>query len=70
MIDVFIRFVPLPIEVEGIVMPNEDFTFDVYINANLCPRKQKETVEHELKHIKKGHHWDLNPVWLNEKEAG
>jgi hypothetical protein len=68
--DVFIRFVPLPIEVEGITIPNEDLTFDVYINSNLCRRKQEETMEHELNHIKKDHFWSINPVWMNERDAG
>ena len=70
MLDVFIRFIPLPATVEGVTVPNPDFTFDVYINSNLCPRKQEETVEHELNHIKKDHFYDLNPVWVNEAEAG
>lgn len=70
MLDVFIRFIPLPVSVEGITVPNMDLTFDVYINANLCPRKQRETIEHELCHIRKDHFYDLNPVWVNEAEAG
>ena len=70
MTDVFIRFVPLPIPVEGVVLPNPDFTFDIYINSKLCKRKQEEAIEHELNHIKKDHLYDPNPVWINEAEAG
>lgn len=70
MYDVYIRFIPLPISVEGSVLPNEDMTFDIYINANLCSEKQKAVLEHELKHIKNDHLWDLRPVYIIEGEAG
>ena len=70
MYDVYIRFVPLPITVEGSVIPNDDCTFDVYINSNLCRKKQEAAIDHELNHIKKDHLWDLRPVYLIEGEAG
>lgn len=67
--DVFFRMLPLPVPVEGLVVPNDDQTFDVYINSNLCQQKQQNVADHELKHIKKDHFYDARPVWICESEA-
>ncbi len=68
--EAFVRLLPLPLPVRGVVLPNNDGTFDIYINANLTDLQQKAALEHELKHIKKNHLYDVNPVWVNEAEAG
>jgi len=67
--DVFIRVIPLPMGSEALVLPNEDDTYDVYVNANLCRAKQREALDHELKHIKKGHLWSVLPIKQIEAEA-
>lgn len=69
-LDVFVRLVSLPLHVEGVTLPNEDNTFDIYINSHICDARRKKALEHELKHIKKNHLYDINPVWVNEAEAG
>ena len=68
--DAFVRLLPLPLPVRGVVLPNDDGTFDIYINANLSGPQQQAALAHELKHIKKNHLYDVNPVWVNEAEAG
>lgn len=68
--DVFIRFVPLPYSVRAVTLPNDDGTFDVYINDNLPDELRRKALRHELEHIKKDHFYDCNPVWINEQEAG
>lgn len=70
MFDVFVRLLALPASVEGVTLPNDDGTYDVYLNANLPAERQQVALAHELRHIKKDHLYDANPVWVNEAEAG
>lgn len=67
---VFVRLVSLPEAVKAVVLPNDDGTFDIYINSNLPEELQNRALEHELKHIRKDHFYNDDPVWLNEREAG
>lgn len=67
---VFVRLVSLPEAVKAVVLPNDDGTFDIYINSNLPDELQNRALEHELKHIRKDHFYNDDPVWLNEREAG
>lgn len=67
---VFIRSIALPHSVRAVTLPNDDGTFDVYVNATLPEELQIAAIEHELNHIRKDHFYDSNPVWLNEQEAG
>ena len=64
----FVRLLPLPPSVEGVV-PNDDGTYDIYINANLPVGRQAAVLAHEVAHIKKDHLYDERPVWANEAEA-
>ena len=66
----FVRLVSLPPAVEGVTVPNDDGTFDVYINSKLSLEKQGQVLMHELEHIKKDHFYNEDPVWINEAEAG
>lgn len=53
--DYHVRVVPFPVNsVGGMVTPNEDGSFSVYINANLSLQRQKEALKHELDHINDG----------------
>lgn len=67
---VFVRLVSLPEAVKAVVLPNDDGTFDIYINANLPEELQIRALEHELEHIRRDHFYNDDPVWLNEQEAG
>ncbi|MBQ3504266.1 MAG: hypothetical protein IJA75_06155 [Oscillospiraceae bacterium] len=67
---IFVRTVALPGSVRAVVLPNDDGTFDIYINARLPEELQRAALQHELKHIRKDHFYNDDPVWLNEKEAG
>lgn len=49
--DYFIRVVNLPIGVHGFVVPNDDGTFSVYINARDSHVRQRQACRHEKKHI-------------------
>lgn len=50
-------------------LPNDDCTFDIYINANLPEEWQRQALDHELEHIRRDHFYNEDPVWLNEQEA-
>ena len=67
---IFIRPLALPHAVRAVTLPNEDGTFDIYINSNLPEELRQKALEHELKHIRKDHFYNEDPVWLNEEEAG
>ena len=69
MTDTYIRLVPLPVKVEGVTLPNDDGSFDVYINSRLSPAKQQETLEHELRHIRQEHFYLDLPVGRMERQA-
>lgn len=49
--DIFVRLVNLPPSIGGIVTPNDDGTFSVYINANRPSERQIASYFHELEHI-------------------
>ena len=59
----------MPACVYGVTVPNEDGTFDVYINCDVCQAKQRATLRHELCHIRRNHFYDSEPVVVNELSA-
>lgn len=61
--DYFVRVVPFPVNcVGGMVTPNDDGTFSVYINSNLDYIHQKEAYRHEVKHIVNGDFYNDLPI--------
>ena len=68
--NIFVRSVPLPEGVRAVVLPNDDGTFDIYLNSTLPDEVQKKALAHELEHIRRDHFYNGDPVWLNEQEAG
>lgn len=67
--DCFIRFINMPYTIGGYVAPNEDGTFNIYINVNLSRKKQQAALLHELRHIMLDHLWKDESVEVEEKEA-
>lgn len=68
--NIFIRLIPLPDTVRAVTIPNDDGTFDIYINQNLPDELRNRALNHELEHICRDHFYNDDPVWLNEEEAG
>ena len=68
--NIFIRTIPLPETVRAVVLPNDDSTFDIYVNSHLPEELQQRALNHELAHIRKDHFYNDDPVWRNESEAG
>ena len=67
--DHFIRVIPLPRNVRGVSVPNDDGTFSVYINALYDTDDQRRTLEHELEHLARDHFYKQEPIALQEAEA-
>lgn len=68
--NIFVRSVRLPETIKAAVLPNDDGTFDIYINSILPEEVQQRALAHELEHIRRDHFYNDDPVWLNEQEAG
>lgn len=67
--NIFVRTVLLPETVRAVVLPNDDGTFDIYINSRLPEELQHKALEHELTHIRRDHFYNDDPVWLNERDT-
>lgn len=70
MIDYYVRRVKFPNRsCPALVVPNDDGSFDIYINTLFPPDKQAEALEHELRHLKKDHFYKEEPISKQEAEA-
>ena len=67
---IFVRMIALPSTVPAVVVPNDDSTFDIYINSTLPEETQIKALEHELEHIRRDHFYNDDSVCENELEAG
>ena len=62
-IDYYVRVVPFPVRsTGGMVMPNDDGTYSVYINALLSEDRQRKALKHELDHIINGDFYNEKPI--------
>lgn len=50
-VDYFVHVVDLPLPVGGMVTPNDDGTFSIYINAKHTDAEQLKSYDHEVDHI-------------------
>ena len=69
MTDYYVRPVPLPRKVEGVTIPNDDGTFDIYINSSLSRPRQEAALQHELRHLKGEHFYREMPIERMERQA-
>ena len=67
--DYFVRVLDLPPAVKGLVIPNDDGTFSIFINAVYDAETQRRTLEHELEHLARDHFYKDAPVAEQEAEA-
>lgn len=49
--DFVVREIELPPSVKGIVTPNPDSTFSIYLNMRLTPEQKSAALKHEIDHI-------------------
>ena len=69
MLEYYVRLVSLPRAVEGVSVPNDDGSFDIYLNSRLSPQQREETLEHELRHLKQEHFYLDLPLSRMERQA-
>jgi hypothetical protein len=65
----FVRLVPLPRTVDGVVVPNDDGTFDIYLNARQTRELQQKWLQHEINHIREDHFYRALSIVSIEQEA-
>lgn len=65
----FVRYAEFPRTIEAVTLPNDDGTFDIYINSLLPECVQKVKLEHEIRHIARDHFYAEKPVAECEAEA-
>ena len=59
--DVIIRVIPLPDRTRGLVLDDENGDYNIYVNDSLAYEEQRNTVNHELTHIRRNHlHCDID----------
>lgn len=64
-----VRSIPLPRRVDGIVSPNDDGSFDIYLNARQPREQQLKWLEHELNHLRRDHFYREMSIAAAEAEA-
>lgn len=70
MTDYFIRRLDFPNRsVKAATFPNDDGTFDIYVNTLYPPAVQEAALRHELEHIRLGHFYSEAPILQKEAEA-
>lgn len=66
----YVRLVSLPMSVDGVSVPNDDGSFDIYLNADQCEARQQDRLQHEIEHIIQDHFYqDTKNVAQLEQEA-
>ena len=69
-VDYFVRVVDFPVcSCGGLVTPNEDGTFSVYINSRLSHEQNKKSMRHELRHMEHDDFYRTAPIEQIEREA-
>lgn len=67
---IYVRLLNLPMAVKGVTTPNEDDTYNVFINENLSDMARRIVLDHELRHIYSDHFNSLVPLAQIEEDAG
>lgn len=64
--DFFIYYIDLPPTVRGVVTPNPDSTYSIFINSNLSDEKKRSAYIHEVKHILRDDFYNGQPLQIIE----
>lgn len=69
--DYFVRITDFPVcSSGGMIIPNDDGTYSIYINARCSLDQQRNSYKHEIKHIEHDDFFRSDPVEILESEAG
>lgn len=66
-LDVYIYRIPLPTKVKGVILQRDETI--IFVNEYLNESEQRKAIEHELKHYKHDHVYDLRSVGRVERDA-
>lgn len=70
MADYYIRRLDFPNRsVKAATFPNDDGTFDIYLNTLYPESELRPALEHELRHIELGHFYSDKSILQKEREA-
>ncbi len=68
--EIFVRYLDFPNRsVKAATFPNDDGSFDIYVNTLYPEAIQRRALEHELEHIRHGHFYSDAPIRQKEAEA-
>lgn len=68
--DFYVRYLDFPNRsVKAATFPNDDGSFDIYVNTLFPEAEQRRALEHELEHIRRGHFYSDAPIEQKEAEA-
>lgn len=68
--NIFVRYLAFPnTSVKAATYPNDDGSYDIYVNTLLSPAQQEKALQHELEHIRLGHFYSDSPIEQKEAEA-
>lgn len=65
-VDYFVRVVRLPHGIHGAVSPNDDDTYNIYLNADDTPERQEKALDHEVRHVRRS---DFQKLTVRKAEA-
>lgn len=65
-VDYVIRTAVLPPRIDGCVVSNADGCHTIVVNENVCEKRRKEAVRHELDHIRNDDLYSCEPVSVIE----
>ena len=70
--DYFIRIVDFPVGCgcDGIVTPNDDSTYSIYLDARTTHERRLSACSHEVNHIEHNDFDDCRTIEQAEREAG
>lgn len=53
--EIFALLLPMPAKVKAVTVTDDNLTFTVVVNSNLCERTRNAALNHELNHIYENH---------------
>ena len=65
----FVRLVDLPWGVRGFTTPNDDGSYNIYLNSRLTRSELLRAERHERRHVELGHFQSELPAEILEREA-
>ncbi len=67
--DIFIRYIKLPYKIPAFTILDDNGDYNIYINTEVCPDKQRAAYMHEMYHITHNHFYDNLDLESDEFEA-